>query len=43
MAKRILLAGLLGGIAMFIWAFVAHMVLPWGPRESVKYRTKRWC
>jgi hypothetical protein len=42
MAKRILLAGLLGGIAMFIWAFVAHMVLPLGstgireiPNETV--------
>jgi len=30
MGKRILLAGLLGGIAMFIWAFLAHMVLPLG-------------
>ena len=30
MAKRILLAGLLGGIAMFIWSSVAHVVLPLG-------------
>ncbi|MGE5206469.1 MAG: hypothetical protein ACM3PW_12705 [Chlamydiota bacterium] len=30
MVKRIVLAGVLGGIAMFIWAFVAHMVLPLG-------------
>jgi hypothetical protein len=30
MAKRILLAGILGGIAMFAWSFVAHMVLPLG-------------
>jgi len=30
MAKRILLAGLLGGIAMFLWSFVAHMLLPIG-------------
>jgi hypothetical protein len=30
MAKRIVLAGVLGGIAMFIWASVAHMVLPLG-------------
>ncbi len=30
MAKRILLAGLLGGIAMFLWSFVAHMLLPLG-------------
>lgn len=30
MAKRVLLAGVLGAIAMFIWSFVAHMVLPLG-------------
>jgi hypothetical protein len=30
MAKRVLLAGVLGGIAMFIWASIAHMVLPLG-------------
>ena len=30
MAKRIVLAGVLGAIAMFIWSFVAHMVLPLG-------------
>ena len=30
MAKPVLLAGVLGGIAMFIWAFVAHMLLPLG-------------
>jgi hypothetical protein len=30
MAKRVLLAGALGGIAMFIWASIAHMVLPLG-------------
>lgn len=28
--KRILLAGLLGGLAMFIWTSVAHMALPLG-------------
>jgi hypothetical protein len=28
--KRILLAGLLGGIAMFAWTSIAHMVLPLG-------------
>ena len=28
--KRVLLAGLLGGIAMFAWASMAHMVLPLG-------------
>jgi hypothetical protein len=30
MAKRVLLAGLLGGIAMFVWSSVAHTVLPLG-------------
>ena len=30
MAKRIFLAGLLGGIAMFVWASLAHMVLGLG-------------
>lgn len=30
MAKRILLAGILGGIAMFAWSAIAHMVLPLG-------------
>jgi|SRR5438874_1885786 len=30
MVKRILLAGILGGIAMFVWASLAHMVLPLG-------------
>ena len=30
MTKRILLAGVLGGIAMFVWASLAHMVLPLG-------------
>jgi hypothetical protein len=30
MAKRIILAGLLAGIAMYAWTFVAHMVLPLG-------------
>lgn len=30
MIKRVLLAGLLGGIAMFAWTSVAHMVLPLG-------------
>lgn len=28
MTKRILLAGVLGGIAMFVWSSVAHLVLP---------------
>jgi|SRR5690348_6240236 len=30
MNKRILLAAILGAIAMFIWASIAHMVLPLG-------------
>jgi hypothetical protein len=30
MAKRVLLAGILGGIAMFAWSSIAHMVLPLG-------------
>jgi hypothetical protein len=30
MIKRVLLAGVIGGVAMFIWTSVAHMVLPLG-------------
>lgn len=30
MTKRILLAGVLGGVAMFIWTSIAHMVLELG-------------
>lgn len=30
MSTRIFLAGILGGVAMFIWSFVAHEVLPIG-------------
>jgi hypothetical protein len=30
MTTRIILAGVLGGIAMFIWTSIAHMVLPLG-------------
>jgi hypothetical protein len=30
MSTRILLAGILGGIAMFVWSAIAHMVLPLG-------------
>ena len=30
MTKRILLTGILGGVAMFVWASLAHMVLPLG-------------
>ena len=28
--KRIILAALLGGIAMFVWSSIAHMALPLG-------------
>src|ERR1700730_9077384 len=30
MNMRILFAGILGGIAMFVWTSIAHMVLPLG-------------
>jgi hypothetical protein len=30
MAKRVILAGILGGILVFNWGFIAHMVLPIG-------------
>lgn len=30
MGKRVLPAGVLGGIAMFVWVSIAHMVLPLG-------------
>ena len=30
MAKRILVAGILAGIAMYVWTSVAHLVLPLG-------------
>jgi hypothetical protein len=30
MTKRVLLAGVLGGIAMFAWSSIAHMALPLG-------------
>ncbi|HWY46385.1 MAG TPA: hypothetical protein VNX70_03320 [Bryobacteraceae bacterium] len=30
MAKRVVLAGLLGGVAMFMWMSLAHVVLPLG-------------
>src|SRR5437588_12152785 len=29
-ATRIILAGILGGIAMFVWSSIAHMALPLG-------------
>src|SRR6266545_6783951 len=30
MGKRVVLAGILGGVGMFVWSSVAHMVLPFG-------------
>jgi len=30
MNKRVVLAGLLGAVAMFLWNFIAHMLLPLG-------------
>jgi hypothetical protein len=33
--KRVLLAGILGGIAMFVWSSIAHVVLPLG-RTGIK-------
>jgi len=33
--KRVLLAGLLGGIAMFVWSSIAHIALPLG-RTGIK-------
>jgi hypothetical protein len=30
MGKRILLAGVLGGVGMFVWSSIAHMALPLG-------------
>jgi len=30
MTKRVVIAGLLGGIAMYLWSFIAHVVLPLG-------------
>src|SRR5262252_7421646 len=30
MLRRIVLAGVLGGVAMFVWSSIAHMALPLG-------------
>ena len=30
MAKRVVIAGILGGLTMFVWLFVAHEFLPLG-------------
>lgn len=46
MTTRIILAGVLGGIAMFIWSFIAHDLLPLGeagmreiPNEAAFFET----
>jgi hypothetical protein len=48
MPRNVLLAGLLGGLAMFVWSFIAHMALPLGEagirqidREEVLLSTMR--
>jgi hypothetical protein len=42
MTKRIILASVLGGIAMFIWTSTAHMVSPLGEAGiSAKFPMKR--
>jgi hypothetical protein len=48
MTKRVFLAGVLGGIAMFIWTSIAHMFLPLGeagireiPNEAAVLDTMR--
>ena len=38
MTTRILLAGVLGGIAMFIWSFIAHDLLPLGEIGMRQFR-----
>src|SRR6266702_1399521 len=42
MNPKILLAGLAGGVAMFLWGFVAHMVLPLGEAglKAMPYQEK---
>jgi hypothetical protein len=38
MSTRILVAGVLGGIAMFIWSFIAHDLLPLGEIGMRQFR-----
>jgi hypothetical protein len=38
MTKNILLAGLLGGLALFAWESVAHMALPLGEAGHPRIR-----
>ena len=45
MGKRVVLAGLLGGVAMFMWMSLAHVVLPIGEtgvQEIANERTQPW-
>jgi hypothetical protein len=30
MTKRVFIAGLVGGVAMYVWSFIAHVILPLG-------------
>jgi hypothetical protein len=39
--NRVILAGVLGGIAMFIWSAIAHMVLPLGEAGVSEFSTER--
>jgi hypothetical protein len=38
MTKKVFLAGVLGGIAMFIWSFIAHDLLPLGEIGMRQFR-----
>jgi hypothetical protein len=42
MSLKLLLAGVAGGVAMFLWGFVAHMVLPLGEAgmKALPYQDK---
>ena len=40
MAKRIVIAGILGGLTMFVWLFVAHEFLPLGEMECRRLPTR---
>ena len=42
MAKQVVIAGIVGGLAMFLWTFAAHEFLPLGEmgweRSPMKHR-----
>jgi len=49
MAKKVLVGGVVGGIVLFVWGAVSHMVLPLGevgikemPNEQLRSNAKRW-